>query len=73
MDQGKSLKLGLLTTGGLAGVNAVAESVCVTRGECLGAIAQHFDVQGAYERGYCEHNPNVTRLTDAQVATLLAQ
>lgn len=70
-DHGNSLKLGLMTTG-LGGVNSVAESVCVTRSECLGDIASSFNVRGAYERGYCEHNPNVRRLTDDEVKALLA-
>jgi hypothetical protein len=71
VEHGKSLKLGLVTTTTMGGVNSVAESVCVTKVECLGDVAKAFNVLGAYERGYCEHNPNVKRLTDAQVKNLL--
>ncbi|MGZ3723017.1 MAG: hypothetical protein ACXVA9_08815 [Bdellovibrionales bacterium] len=70
VDNGKSLRLGLVTAG-LGGVNSTSESVCVTRAECLGDVAKAFNVEGAYERGYCEHNPNVKRLTDKEVKTLL--
>ena len=70
VDSGKSLKLGLVG-GALAGVDSVASSVCISKSECLGNVAKAFSVQGAYERGYCDGNPNVTRLTDAQVNTLL--
>jgi hypothetical protein len=69
-DTGLSEKLGLVN-GKLAGLNAVSTSVCVTKAECLGDVAKAFNVQGAYERGYCDNNPNVTDLTDAQVKTLL--
>lgn len=71
VDHGKSLKLGLLTEE-LGGVHAVSESVCITRTECLGAVAKAFEVEGAYDRGYCKHNPHVKRLTNAQVDALLA-
>jgi hypothetical protein len=69
-SHGKSLKLGLLTEK-LGGVYSVAESVCVTSHECLGDIANAFSVEGAYDRGYCDNNPNVKRLTDDQVKALL--
>ena len=34
-------------------------------------VAAAFNVEGAYDRGYCDHNPNVTRLTDTEVHKLL--
>jgi len=67
---GDSVKLGLVSTK-LDGVNAVAQSVCVTRAECLGDIAKTFHVKAAEDRGYCGNNPNVALLTDAEVKTLL--
>jgi hypothetical protein len=70
VDHGKSLKLGLLAEK-LDGVNSVAESICITKAECMGEVAIAFKVEGAYDRGYCEHNPHVQRLTDAQVHALL--
>lgn len=69
VDHGKSLKLGLIGTDA-GGVHSVAESVCVTRSACLGEVAKHFQVEGAYERGYCEHNPHVRRLSDSEVKEL---
>jgi len=71
IDNGKSLKLGLVTTSSLGGVDSVAEAVCISRTECLGDVAKAFNVKGAYDRGYCEHNPHVKSLTDAEVKTLL--
>lgn len=68
---GKSLKLGMVESS-LDGVNAVARAVCVSEQACLGPIAEVFPVKGAYKRGYCNHNRNVQRLTDAQVDALLA-
>lgn len=71
VDHGKSLKLGLDDEGLLMGVNSVASSVCVTRHGCLDLVPAHFDVLGAYSRGYCAHNPNVIRLSDSDLANLL--
>lgn len=68
---GKSVKLGLLTTDKLGGVNAVAESVCVSKKECETDVAAAFGGAKGYDRGYCEHNPNVQRLDDAKVKMLL--
>lgn len=70
VEHGKSSKLGMVTTG-LGGVHSVAESVCITKAECLGDVANAFHVQGSYVRGYCEHNPHVKRLTDGRVKELL--
>lgn len=70
VDHGKSLKLGLIEQK-FGGVNAVAQSVCLSRKACLEKVSKKFNVQGAYDRGYCAHNPNVVRLTDAQVDELL--
>ncbi len=69
-DHGKSLKLGLMTSG-LVGGNSRAESVCVTRGACLGMVAEAFAVEGISEGGFCEHNPHVRRLSDVEVRALL--
>ena len=70
VDHGKSLKLGFVADK-LEGVNAVAESVCISRHACLDIVSKAFPVEGAYERGYCEHNPNVLRLKDAEVEALI--
>lgn len=70
VDHGKSLKLGLVE-GALQGVNAVSDSVCIKRASCLELVSRKFDVQGAYDRGYCAHNPNVVRLSDDELASLL--
>jgi hypothetical protein len=67
---GKSVKLGLMN-GSLAGVNGVSSSVCISKGECLGDVAKAFGVSAAYDRGYCNRNPNVQSLSDAQVKQLL--
>lgn len=72
VDHGKSLKLGLLTED-LVGVNSVAESVCITRKECLGPVTKQFKVEGACDRGYCAHNPNVTRLADDEIDKILSK
>jgi hypothetical protein len=71
VDHGKSLKLGLITEQ-LGGVHSVAQSICITKSECLVQVATAFQVEGAYKRGYCAHNPHVRRLTNAQVDALLA-
>jgi hypothetical protein len=71
-DHGKSLKLGIVSQDA-DGVHAVAESVCVTRKACLTQVAQAFAVEGAYKRGYCDHNPHVRRLSDQEVKDLLAR
>lgn len=70
VDHGKSLKLGLIEQK-LDGVNAVAQSVCISRKGCLEKVSKKFPVQGAYDRGYCAHNPNVVRLSDAELDELL--
>lgn len=70
IDHGKSLKLGLIQDK-LDGVNSVAQSVCISRSACLIDVNKVFPVEGAYDRGYCAHNPNVVRLTDAELAALL--
>lgn len=44
-----------------------AESVCVTRAACLGEVAKHFQVEGAYDRGHRAHNPHVRRLNNSEV------
>jgi hypothetical protein len=67
---GKSIKLGMMSEK-LDGVNSVAESVCVTRQACLDMVPTMFKVKGVETRGYCDHNPNVRRLSDAEVKTLL--
>lgn len=67
VDHGKSLKLGLQT-----GVHGVSRSICITQRECLGNVTKYFNVEGAYDRGYCNHNPNVPRLTDAEVDKMLS-
>jgi hypothetical protein len=67
---GKSLKLGIMSEK-LDGVNSVAESVCVTRQACLDMVPTMFKVKGVETRGYCDHNPNVRRLSDAEVKSLL--
>jgi len=67
---GKSVKLGIMSEK-LGGVNSVAQSVCVTKKACLDLVPAVFKVKGVEERGYCKGNPNVRRLTDAQVKTLL--
>lgn len=67
---GKSLKLGIMSEK-LDGVNSVAESVCVTRQACLDMVPTMFKVKGVEARGYCDHNPNVRRLSDAEVKSLL--
>jgi hypothetical protein len=67
---GKSIKLGIMSEK-LDGVNSVAESVCVTRQACLDLVPTMFKVKGVETRGYCDHNPNVRRLSDAEVKTLL--
>lgn len=67
---GKSMKLGLISEK-LDGVNSVAQSVCVTRKACLDLVPAVFKVKGIETRGYCNHNPNVLRLTDTEVKTLL--
>ncbi len=69
-DHGKSLKLGLIEEQ-LGGVHSVARSVCISRKGCLELVAAKFEVEGAYDRGYCKGNPNVVRLTDAQLTELL--
>ena len=69
-QHGKSLKLGLIEAE-LGGVNSVARSVCISRSGCLVLVAAKFEVEGAYDRGYCRGNPNVVRLTDAQLKELL--
>ena len=69
VDHGKSLKLGLIGSDA-GGVHSVAESVCVTRAACLGEVAKHFQVEGAYDRGYCAHNPHVRRLNNSEVKEL---
>lgn len=67
---GDSLKLGLITQQ-LGGVNAVAQSICITAGECLGPVTKYFKVKEADFRGYCGHNPNVLELDNMQVDKLL--
>lgn len=70
VDHGKSSKLGMVG-GALIAVNAVSESVCVSSHGCLDLVSAKFNVQGVYERGYCANNPNVTRLSDSALASLL--
>ncbi|MGE3760011.1 MAG: hypothetical protein AB7H97_19745 [Pseudobdellovibrionaceae bacterium] len=67
---GKSIKLGIMSDK-LDGVNSVAESVCVTENACLNLVSASFKVKGVEDRGYCKHNHNVRRLSDAEVKTLL--
>ena len=69
-QHGKSLKLGLIQEE-LGGVNSVARSVCISRSGCMELVSAKFEVEGAYDRGYCKGNPNVVRLTDAQLIELL--
>ena len=70
VDHGKSLKLGFVADK-LEGVNAVSQSVCLSRHACLDIVSKAFPVEGAYERGYCEHNPHILRLKDAEVDALI--
>lgn len=70
VDHGKSLKLGIVDDQG-GGVHSVAQSICVPKSTCLGEVAKHFQVEGAYDRGYCDHNPHVRRVTDSECKTLL--
>ena len=70
VDHGKSLKLGLVSES-LDGVNAVSQSVCISVKACTEIVPQLFEVEGPYERGYCKGNPNVKRLTDAEVQALV--
>jgi hypothetical protein len=67
---GKSLKLGYVESS-LSGVTSVAQSVCISPAACLNIVSQAFQVEGVYDRGYCDHNPNVKRLTDAEVQSLV--
>lgn len=67
---GKSLKLGMISEN-LDGVTSVAQSVCISRKACLDLVPAVFKVKGVETRGYCDHNPNVLRLTDSEVKTLL--
>ena len=69
-DHGKSLKLAV-TEDKLGGVHAVSKSACVSRHGCLDLVPAKFEVVGAYDRGYCSHNPNVIHLSDAELAALL--
>jgi len=70
VEHGKSLKLGLVMDA-FDGVNAVSQSVCISRKACLEIVPELFEVEGAYDRGYCEHNPHIVRLDDAQVQALV--
>lgn len=72
VDHGKSLKLGLISDNG-GGVHAVAQSICIPKATCLHEVPKYFAVEGAYDRGYCDHNPHVQRLTDAEVKALLSK
>lgn len=67
---GKSVKLGL-SDDSLGGVNAVSKSVCISVKACTEIVPQLFSVKGPEKRGYCAHNPNVVRLTDAEVQALI--
>ncbi len=67
---GKSVKLGL-SDDSLNGVNAVSKSVCISVKACTEIVPKLFPVQGPEDRGYCAHNPNVIRLTDAEVQALV--
>lgn len=67
---GKSLKLGYVGMS-LSGVMSVAQSVCISPDACLNIVSQKFQVEGVYDRGYCNHNPNVTRLSDAEIQALV--
>lgn len=67
---GKSIKLGIMSNK-LDGVNSVAKSVCVTEHACLDLVSTAFKVKGVEDRGYCKNNPNVVRLSDAEVKGLL--
>lgn len=71
-EHGKSLKLGLIEEK-LGGVHSVAKSVCVTRHGCLELVSAKFSVLGAYDRGYCGHNPNVVVLSDKELSDLLSK
>lgn len=70
VKNGKSLKLGL-SDSELVGDTSAASSVCISQTACQQLVPQKFDVEGAYVRGYCNKNPNITRLSDAQVQELL--
>lgn len=67
---GKSIKLGIMSNK-LNGVNSVAKSVCVTENACLNLVPTAFKVKGVEDRGYCKNNPNVVRLSDAEIKGLL--
>jgi hypothetical protein len=69
---GKSVKLGLLAED-LGGVNAVSQSVCVSRNDCLNEVSKRFKVLEAASRGYCKNNPNVRRLSSDELKALLNQ
>jgi len=70
VKHGKSVKLGYVQDS-LEGVNSVAQSVCISRAACLEIVPSLFEVEGAYERGYCKGNPNVKRLSDQEVQDLV--
>lgn len=67
---GKSVKLGLLTEN-LSADTSVKQSVCISVKACLELVPAKFEVEGAYDRGYCDKNPHVVQLTDAQIVELL--
>lgn len=65
-----SLKLGI-SNDQLTFVNSVSKSICIPKSVCLNLIPAISGITTSADRGYCEHNKNVLRLSLSQIQKYL--
>lgn len=70
---GNSIKLGIIDNALDGSNHAISSAVCISRSACLTKVSAKFTVKGIFpgSKGVCGHNPNLTHLSDAQLALLL--
>ena len=69
---GSSVKVAF-GSAGLSGQNPVEKSACMSEKACLSVVSKILPVKSAEKRGYCDHNPNVILMTDAEVEAAVNQ
>lgn len=72
---GKSIKLGMADAA-LAGQNQIPDVLCMSRNACLEIAGAKFEVEGAYQRGYCKNpggNPHVEDISDSDMKEKVAR
>lgn len=69
---GSSVKVAL-NRAGLSGQNSASDSVCMSEKACLTVVSKILPVKSAEKRGYCDNNPNVVSMTDAEVEAAVNQ